>query len=386
MAVILFDTAARARLYPLTYTKAVADLRFGIFTIKERWQQLLNDDVYVETADYLQCLYPSFSAEIHTWIDATVLPSGDIKDWIKKMQQGDVYEDETGIIACKGKGKKMNEVLENTATNFTILTNVQRLFYPHQMLQRNEHFIQFDLQLLSKNKTSQPLSSTNQFTNKKNIFIDEGASVEYAIINAEKGAVYIGKEATVMEGSLLKGPLVIGDNAVVKMGSKLYGATTIGPHCTVGGEIKHSILQAFSNKAHDGYLGDSVIGEWCNLGAGCSNSNLKNTAGDILIWNEYDKTFVNAGNKCGVMMGDYTRVAINSSINTGSVFGVSCNVFGTGLLPLQVPNFSWGVHNEIYRLEKAIKHIRQWKAFKQQLLLKEEESVLTYIFDNFTKG
>ena len=186
-----------------------------------------------------------------------------------------------------------------------------------------------------------------------------------------------------MEGSLLKGPLAVHDNAVVKMGAKIYGTTSVGRHCTVGGEIKNSIIQSYSNKAHDGYLGDSIIGTWCNIGAGASNSNVKNTAGNIWLWNEYDKANVNAGNKCGVIMGDYTKVAINSSINTGSVYGVSCNVFGEGLLPARLRNFSWGANGVGYVLDKAIKHIKQWKQFKQQTLSAEEESVLTYIFDNF---
>ena len=167
------------------------------------------------------------------------------------------------------------------------------------------------------------------------------------------------------------------------MGAKIYGATTIGRHCTAGGEIKSVLMMDYSNKAHDGYLGDSVIGAWCNFGAGASNSNVKNTAGNIRLWNSHENAYVNAGFKCGVIMGDYTRVAINSSINTGSVYGISCNVFGEGLLPTQLGNFSWGVRGEGYELSKAIKHIRQWKEFKHQFLSDKEESVLTYIFDNF---
>ena len=381
MAVILFDTERRKNLYPLTYTKAIADIRFGMFTVKERWQRLLKEDVFIETEPYLQGLYPSFPESVHTWINAAVLPFEETVNHIKRLQQGDVIEDETGWIACKGTGSNSRDVAEHSAMNFTTI-KARWLTYTHEICAINETFIISDFALITRNRESHPLPAGNQCLNSIHIFIEEGARIDFAIINAEKGPVYIGKNATIMEGSLLKGPLVINDHSVVKMGSKLYGATSIGHHCTVGGEIKNSVIQSYSNKAHDGYLGDSVIGEWCNLGAGVSNSNVKNTAGEVFAWNEYEKATVSAGFKSGVMMGDYTRVAINSSINTGSFYGVSCNVFGEGLLPAWLRNFSWGVNGEGYALDKAIRHIRQWKNFKQQLLSIEQESVLTYIFEN----
>ena len=381
MAVILFDTERRKNLYPLTYTKAIADIRFGMFTVKERWQRLWNEDVFIETEPYLQGLYPSFPEGVHTWINAAVLPFEETVNDIKRLQQGDVIEDETGWIACKGTGSNSRDVAEHSAMNFTTI-KARWLTYAHEICAINETFIKSDFALITSNRETHPLPAGNQCLNRNHIFIEEGARIDFAIINAEKGPVYIGKNATIMEGSLLKGPLVIGDHSVVKMGSKLYGATSIGHHCTVGGEIKNSVIQSYSNKAHEGYLGDSVIGEWCNLGAGVSNSNVKNTAGEVFAWNEYEKATVSAGFKSGVMMGDYTRVAINSSINTGSFYGVSCNVFGEGLLPARLRNFSWGVNGEGYAVDKAIKHIRQWKNFKQQLLSIEQESVLTYIFEN----
>lgn len=384
MAVVLFDTDARSRLYPFTYTKAVAHLHFGMLTIKQRWQLILNETIYVETAPYLQRLYEAVPHGIHTFINACVLPFGDAVEKIRTMQQGDVMEDENGIIACKGWGNHLNEVLEDSATRFVNISEAKRLLYPRQILQWNKPFIAFDFALLTQNKTSQILSKTNQTIHPENIFIEEGASAECSVINASEGFVFIGKSAVVMEGSLLRGPLFLGEGSVVKMGCKIYGATSVAHHCTVGGEIKNVVMQPFSNKAHDGYLGDSVIGEWCNLGAGTSNSNVKNTGGDIFLQDYFDKTKVSAGNKCGVMMGDYTRVAINSSINTGSVYGVCCNVFGEGLLPKHLRNFSWGVGGEGYAFEKAVQHIRHWKGFKQQQLSPEEEFVLQYIFDQFT--
>ncbi|MBK6938190.1 MAG: hypothetical protein IPH18_15955 [Chitinophagaceae bacterium] len=212
------------------------------------------------------------------------------------------------------------------------------------------------------------------------VFAEKGASVEHCIINASTGPVYIGKDAVVMEGSIIRGPVAIGHNACVKMGTKIYGATTIGPHCVAGGEIKNSVLFGYSNKAHDGYLGDSVIGEWCNLGAGTTNSNLKNNASDVRIWTP--KGQMDAGQKCGVLMGDYSRTAVNTSINTGTVIGVSSNVFGTGLTPKYIPNFSWGSEGLIrYDFEKALLDIEDWMQLKNATMTDEQRVILKYVFE-----
>lgn len=243
--------------------------------------------------------------------------------------------------------------------------------------------IQYDFNSISEQRTSQPLHPSNQWFGDNGLFIEEGAEVNGCIINTKEGPVYIGKNALVMEGSCLRGPIAIGEGAVVKMGTKIYGATSVGPFCTVGGEIKNSILMGYSNKAHDGYLGDSILGHWCNLGAGTTNSNVKNTAGDIQLWNEAQQAYVSAGNKCGLFMGDYSRSAINSSFNTGSVVGVCCNVFGAGLLPKRIPDFSWG--KEWYQLDKAFRDIQNWKAFKKQSLSELEKHQLTQIHSHSTK-
>lgn len=191
---------------------------------------------------------------------------------------------------------------------------------------------------------------------------------------------YIARDAEVMEGSAIRGPFYLGEGSVVKMNSRIYGATTIGPSCTVGGEIKNSILTGYSNKAHDGYLGDAVVGTWCNFGAGTTNSNVKNSAGPVKIWDFDAQVYRYAGTKCGVVMGDYSRVAINSSINTGTVIGVSANVFGAGLLPTIIPSFSWGVNGVNYQFSSALEAIANWKKLKHQDLLSEERDILTYIF------
>jgi len=342
---------------------------------------LLNEEVYIETVPYLQTLYNAVPEGIHTFVDAQVLPSDDLISSIKQLKQGEVLEDETGIIACKAAGENWQQAMDDGAMNFTAINQVQRLQYPHQILQWNKTFIESDFKLLTNNRSSQSLSFTNQAIHPRNVFVEEGASIEYAIINAKDGPVYIGKNAVIMEGCLVRGPLALCDNAVLKMGTKIYGATTLGPHCTGGGEIKNTVMQAYSNKGHDGYLGDSLIGQWCNFGAGSSNSNVKNTAGDILLWNEHAQAHVNAGNKFGLIMGDYSRIAINAAINTGSVYGVCCNVFGDGLLSKSLPNFSWGTKGERYDLQKAYTHIEQWKKMKGQTLTGEEKAVLQHIFE-----
>jgi UDP-N-acetylglucosamine diphosphorylase/glucosamine-1-phosphate N-acetyltransferase len=202
------------------------------------------------------------------------------------------------------------------------------------------------------------------------------------MLNASTGPIYIGKNAEVMEGCMIRGPFSLGEGSVLKMGSKVYGATSIGPHCIVGGEVKNSVLFGYSNKAHDGYLGDSVIGEWCNLGAGTSNSNLKNNAGEVKIWTPRGQ--VNAGHKCGLLMGDYSRSMINTSFNTGTVVGVCCNVFGSGLTPKYLPSFSWGNDGiDRYEFQRALTDIESWKKLKGKKISKKEKSILKHIFEHY---
>ncbi|MEO6819531.1 MAG: glucose-1-phosphate thymidylyltransferase, partial [Ginsengibacter sp.] len=217
----------------------------------------------------------------------------------------------------------------------------------------------------------------NLITGRNTIFIEDGAKVRFSILNAETGPIYIGRNAEIMEGSLLRGPISIGENAVVKMGTKMYGATSIGPHCVAGGEIKNSVLIGYSNKAHDGYLGDSVIGEWCNLGAGTSNSNLKNTASMVKVWVRNNNNYRIVGNKCGLIMGDYSRSAINTSFNTGTIVGICCNIFGH--FPEKfIKDFNWG--DQQYKFEKAISDIRNWKKFKNKKVTDREIAILKNLY------
>jgi len=374
MAIVLFDTSERRKLFPLTYTRAVADVRIGILTIKEWWEKLLQQDVYVQTEAYLQPLYPAVPAVDNIYIDASVMPTDSLIESIRALKPSQSIADEYGPIAyhTTDKGEKQ------------IVSTVKRLCYPWQIFQWNDEVLRQQFKLFTKEKFSVQTAESTHIINASEVFIDEGCTIEHAVLNASDGPIYIGKNVTIMEGSFIRGPFSIGDDSVVKMGTKVYGATTIGPHCTIGGEIRSSVMFGYSNKAHDGYLGHSVIGEWCNLGAGTSNSNLKNTAGEICMFDFEKNTNDIVGNKCGVIIGDYSRTAINSSINTGSIFGISCNIFGEYLLPKRLPNFCWGtLGSSNYEIEKALRDINNWKNLKGKSLSPEERKVIAYIFDNF---
>jgi UDP-N-acetylglucosamine diphosphorylase/glucosamine-1-phosphate N-acetyltransferase len=259
---------------------------------------------------------------------------------------------------------------------------LKEINFPWNIVQLNAWAIEQDIQWLKKKKKFRQLSSTNKAINSSNIFVEKGAQVEHCILNATDGSIYIAKGAVVMEGCMLRGPLAICEGATIKMGAKIYGATTIGPACVAGGEIKNSVFFGHSNKSHDGYIGDAIVGEWCNMGAGTSCSNIKNTASDIMVWTP--KGLVNAGTKCGVVMGDYSRTAINTSINTGTMVGVSSHVYGNGLTPKYIPSFSWGSEGvERYDFEKALVNIANWKALKKQVLSENEKNVLKHIFDHY---
>lgn len=385
MSIVLFDNIDRKHLYPLNNACAVADLRLGICTSKERWELLLKQPVYIHTEDYLAVRYDTIPLATHYWIDAAVLPDAALTDRILSLNENEALVDSKGLIAGKKNMDAGHFAKENSLNGFEKIfqyTDVKRLFHAWDIFDLNDSMLRYDFSLLTKDQSSQPLPSTGQYINPENIFLAEGAHISYAIINASAGPVYIGKNATIMEGALIRGPFAMCSDAVVKMGAKIYGATTLGPCCVAGGEIKNAVLQGYSNKSHDGYLGDAVIGRWCNLGAGTTNSNIKNTGSVVKMWNTVAQDYIEANIKCGVVMGDYSRTAINTSINTGSVIGTCCNIFGEGLLPKYIPDFQWGAKGITrYELEKSLKDIDNWKKMKGQSLSDAEKQVLQYIFE-----
>lgn len=358
-----------ARLYPFTLTRDAEDIRVGIFTIKEKWEKLLG----------AQTMPGSAIAANGLVITSNVLPGKELLAKAKKLKAGQAICDEEGNVlvhhAVQASGK---------FTDIIRVEDSMKIVFPWHIFQLNAKAMELDFELIKRERKKTPAHASVHISNKKNVFIEKGAVVKHTIINAEDGPVFIEKGALVMEGCLLRGPLYIGAGAVVKMGTRIYGATTIGPGCTVGGEIKNAVLFAFSNKAHDGYLGDAVIGEWCNIGGGTSNSNLKNTAGEITVHLQGKK--FTAGKKCGVLMGDFSKTAINTSINSGTVIGVSANVFGSGLTPKSIPSFSWGFDSTVkYELSKALKDAGEWKKFKKSALTESEIKTLTNIYNSKTK-
>lgn len=379
---VLFDTPERESLFPFTYTRAIAEIRIGILTIKERWELLLNETVQVLTEKYLQGDYAANIPGRTIFINATVFPDEQIVKRITELKEGEALKYKNTVIAFSTDQNTIHSIQDigsfypdNTIEQHADIFSIH---HPWNLVQYNDKAIGFDFFLLTKGRKSNPVSNTNRLTAAEQIFIEEGATVEHCIINASGGPVYIGHNAVLMEGSMIRGPFAVGEEAVLKMGATIYGATTIGPYCIAGGEIKNSIMMGYSNKAHFGYLGDAVIGEWCNLGAGTSNSNVKNNASDISIEIPGHGT-VNAGLKCGLMMGDYSRSAIHTSFNTATFAGAACNIFGEGFPPKKIPNFSWGYSGR-YDFDKAITHIQNWKKLKNQTITTRESGMLEHLY------
>jgi len=377
-------------LYPFTLTKQIQDIRVGIITIREKWEKILGLPSFDRYEDDYKDLDRSITIEeaahdgVCTMIHGNVLPSTKLIKAIHNLKDGEFISvnGNAGIIFRLTK-KQITEKYKIKVTEpVTITEDIKTIKFPWDIFQLNDWAIRQDFALLTGKRKSQPIPKSNKVINSEDIFLEKGAKVQHSTLNASSGPIYIGKNAEVMEGVMIRGPFAMGENACVKMGAKVYGATTIGPYSVAGGEIKNSVLFGYSNKAHDGYLGDSVIGEWCNIGAGTTNSNLKNNAGEVKVWTP--KGQLDAGMKCGVMIGDYSRTAINTTINTGTVIGVCCNVFGNGLTPKYIPNFSWGSEGvKRYEFEKAIKDIEGWKKLKSNIVSDNEKSILKYIFKHF---
>ncbi len=386
MTIVLFDTADRISLYPFTAIRPVAEIRTGIFTVRERWEQIIQLSLFTLTEDYLQAKFPSGSLDDQLYIDAKLVPSKNIADTIKSLAKGKGITSNGRILAVR-TGHQLSfgfSTADCSSVEFLEWPEkIQLLQYPFQINQWNEAAIRNDFSLVTSGRFSQPISTTNSVLSPEQIFIEEGAVVEHCILNASTGPIYIGKNSLLMEGSMIRGPFAALDDAVVKMGSKIYGATTVGRKCTVGGEIKNVMFLDYSNKAHDGYLGDAVIGEWCNVGAGASCSNIKNTAAEVKIWNQPLHQWISAGNKCGVMLGDYTKVAINSSLTTGLVSGICSNILTTGLSAKYIADFTWNIHTgEKYVIEKAIRDIDNWMQLKSKSFTDADRNILQHLYIN----
>jgi UDP-N-acetylglucosamine diphosphorylase/glucosamine-1-phosphate N-acetyltransferase len=377
-------------LHPFTLTRQIQDIRIGILTIREKWERWLGLPSFDKWEDDYKDLDRSIRIDknigddVFLMIHGNVLPTPKMIKTISKLKNGEFVSvnGNTGIIFRFTKKEVIEPHKIKVLKAITIKDKIKALQYPWEIFQWNGEAIEQDFELITAKRKSQSISKTNTVIKESKIFIEKGARVEYSTLNASAGPIYIGKNAEVMEGCMIRGPFSLGEKAVLKMGTKVYGATSVGPYCGAAGEIKNSVMFGYSNKAHDGYLGDSVIGEWCNLGAGTSNSNMKNNAGEVRIWTP--KGQMSAGYKCGVLMGDYSRTMINTALNTGTVVGVSCNVFGAGLTPKYLSSFSWGNDGiDRYEFDKAITDIENWKKLKGKKLSKNGKSILKYIFEHY---
>lgn len=379
MNYILFDGSQRVHFLPLTYTRPVAHLRIGISTIQEKWEYYLGSTCTVLTEDYLEDKFPMVELDQNVFIEASYLPKQAIVDQIKSLSENEMLVCNNEVVAFFVNASQ-HEVDFDNYTAITCKEEPIRLLNFQDMLQQNKHVLQEDFKNITKDRTSQEISKTNQVICPENIFIEEGAVVEYTMLNGSEGPVFIGKNSLVMEGSLIRGAFCLGENAVVKMGTKIYGATSVGNNSVVGGELKNSIFMDNSNKGHEGYLGDSIVGEWCNLGANTTGSNIKNNYSEVKVWSYESETYENSKTlKCGQVFGDYVRTAVNTKLNTGTIIGVGANVFAAGFPEKFIPSFRWG-NNKETRMTDFIQTAKKMRALKGCDFSLQEQAVLKAVY------
>ncbi|MDN3593854.1 GlmU family protein [Zunongwangia endophytica] len=386
MNYILFDGSVRNQLLPFTFTRPVADIRFGILTMRERWEYILGYTTSTITEDYLSEKWPLVEFEENIMINAAYFPSSEFIQQIKNLNNKEAIFDGEEIVSFYTEEDQ--EVDFSAYKQIEIDGNVLKLAHTWDIFSKNATAIKFDFKLLTEDRESQPIDSSNYVKNPDNIFIEEGAVVENCSLNASAGPIYIGKDALVMEGCFLRGPISIGEEAIVKMGAKIYGATTIGPGSRAGGEINNSVLFQNSNKGHEGYLGNSVLGEWCNLGADTNNSNLKNNYAEVRLWDYETEGFAKTGLQfCGLMMGDHSKCGINSMFNTGTVVGVSCNIFGTGYPRNFIPSFSWGGSSGMttYQTKKVFEVAERVLERRKMEFTEQDQAILEHVFEETSK-
>lgn len=384
---ILFDDDSWNTLLPLTFTRPVAKIRIGILTISEKWERLLNQKISFLTAAYLSEKYPLVKEKENLLINGSVLPVGSLLDEIKTLKEGEVLVQGDKIIAARLSEAQLDSFDYHDLKPYSKVEAKSRIVaiqFPWQIFQFNSEALIADFQVLTEGRKSIYLSPTNRFYRTDNIFLEEGAKVEFATLNSKEGPIYIGKDAEIMEGAVVRGPLALCDHSVIKVSAKIYEGTTIGPHCKVGGEVGNSVIFGYTNKAHDGYLGNAVLGEWCNLGADSNNSNLKNNYADIRLWSYPENKFINTGLQfCGLIMGDNSKCGINTMFNTGTVVGVNANIFGSGFPRNFIPDFSWGGAQGFttYSLNTACE-VAQRVMIRRNIQFDEtEKKILEHIFE-----
>lgn len=386
MNYILFDGPHRNALLPFTFTRPVADIRVGILTIREKWEKYLGYTTTTITEDYLSEKWPMVEMENNVMINASYLPNEILVEMVKNLEVNQaIFQDEEVVAFFAKEGEEVDfetfEVIEYTNECIKI-ENTWDIF------QKNDVAIREDFELLTEDRYSEPIPKSVNVLSPENIFIEEGAKLEFVTLNASTGPIYIGKNAEIMEGSVIRGPFALCESGRVKLATKVYGATTVGPHSVIGGEVNNSVLFAYSNKGHDGFLGNAVLGEWCNIGADSNNSNLKNNYEEVKLWSYETENFAKTGLQfCGLMMGDHSKCGINTMFNTGTVIGVSTNIFGAGFPRNFVPSFSWGGASGFttYVTKKAFDTAKIVMARRNVDFSEEDAKILEHVFEETKK-
>ena len=389
MNYILFDDHTWQNLLPLTFTKPVAEIRIGILTITEKWEHYLNGKLTFQTQEYLNQKYKASYTNNAVFINGKICPTPELLAQINQLEFNTGIKKGSTLIAFRSNiASPLNiaDALISSVETSTMYTSVENVW---DIFSKNGDAIKADFDLITRGRTSQPLSTSNTVIgDAKQIFLEEGAIVEASILNTNTGPIYIDKDAEIMEGSVVRGPFSLGEHAALKLSTKIYGPTTVGPYSKVGGEVNNSVIFAYSNKGHDGFLGNSVIGEWCNLGADTNNSNLKNNYGNVKLYNYSQKKMIDTGLQfCGLIMGDHSKCGINTMFNTGTVVGVGANIFGGGFPPTHIPSFSWGGADgmEEYKFDKMIETASRVFARRNLTVNAVEKDILEKIFKN-TEG
>lgn len=383
MNYILFDGPYRDNLLPFTYTRPVAEIRVGILTIRQKWESFLEYTTTTVTEDYLSDKFPMVEMEENIMINASFLPNTEVVEVIKNLSDNQALFKGEDVIAFFAKeGEEVNDFSNFEAVEFE--GDILKIENTWDIFSKNGEAIEEDFNLITNGRKSEPIPATVKTLNPENIFIEKGAKLNFVTLNASSGPIYIGRDAEIMEGTVVRGPLALCNNSTLKLATKIYGPTTVGPHSKVGGEVNNSVIFGYSNKGHDGFLGNSVLGEWCNIGADSNNSNLKNNYAEVRLWNYQTGGFAKTGLQfCGLMMGDHSKCGINTMFNTGTVVGVSSNIFGSGFPRNFVPSFSWGGSKGFvtYKTNKAFEVAEVVMGRRNEEFTDIDKAILEHVFE-----
>lgn len=387
MNYILFGDQTRNHLLPFTFTRPIADIRIGILTLREKWEKLLNAKTSTLTEEYLSQKFPLIKEADNILINSSIVADKKLVEEIHKLTPNQTLITGETIIALRLKSEDIENLdwdLIDSVTPMQTQISPIKINYLWDLIELNDNVILSDFEIITHGRKSEPIPESVRVSGAEKVFIEKGAKLEHIIINATEGPVYIGKNAHIMDGAILRGPLAIGDNTKIRMGARLYGGTSIGPWCKVGGEVSNSIIFGYSNKAHDGFLGHSVIGEWCNLGADTNTSNLKNSYENVRLWDYQEESFIKTDMQfCGTFMGDHAKCGINTMFNTGTVVGVGAQVFGAGFMRNFIPSFSWGSTSgfSMHNLDKSIEIAKRVYARRGMNFDRIDESIMRHVYE-----